>query len=230
MATEEKENTEKREDLEAARGGREGQSGAKHGGRRHTHTQATSDPGEEGTDEEKKGTQRLRWADCDDEEEKENQEEQETEGDKEKDGEREEEVKGEKEKREEETTGGEMTGLRNDASEMEDEKKFGHVENEPEMDEEGKNRQVFEVVEHKVERKGKAGRVGTMETRTGRAKEVRGGGSSAKRVGEASDRRKAPSTRRRKSVNWKSHVEKSRGEPRRREKNRGERRRCWKNR
>ena len=65
-----------------------------------SHPQATSDLVEEGVGrrkngrpgttrfEEKRKARKLRWADCNDEEEKENQGEHETEGDKEKEGER----------------------------------------------------------------------------------------------------------------------------------------------
>ena len=71
----------------------------------------------------RKGTRRLIWADCDDEEEKENHEGQETEGDKEKE-EREEVVKGEKGTGQEEVTDKKTPGLE------------ANVESEPEMEEE----------------------------------------------------------------------------------------------
>ena len=83
--TEGKGNTEAKEDSEAGAVEDERQHEADERvaldmGAGGSHQQATSDPGEK--EAEKKETRGLRWADCNDEEEEENQGEQETEGDK----------------------------------------------------------------------------------------------------------------------------------------------------
>ena len=119
-----------------------------------SHPQATSDPVEEGSRnkeewatkddkvEEKRKARKLRWADCNNEEEKENQGEHETEGDKEKEGERKkEEVRRDRDRGREDRR--ETAGSTDDAKrawegeesepELEEEEKSGHVESEYEV-------------------------------------------------------------------------------------------------
>ena len=100
-----------------------------------SHPQAMTDPGEE-------DGRRKRWADCDDEHEKERQEGQDAEKEEKRAGEREDEVKGEKETGKEETTDEKPPGLedRENEHKTKEEEKQSRVESEQEVQEEERRR------------------------------------------------------------------------------------------